>query len=315
MSRNLKDFTRRKGFRSMDRLLSEEDGTARLMSDFQIARRAGEVIQPVVKPFRLVLDFSQGHTRYEDHTLVLLAQNAAQLNRLRQLVPRMLAALAVKGLPVTDIDIRIAPPAEPEPEPIPPAPPREHSIAASARLRARLEDFHDPELRATLARLADAIAPRPEERAGQLRSEFDEAGNDARRLLEALARLEDHLPEAPDPRLVPTEEDARLKPELTGVRDRLLSKLTRRVAFEDRLGRLRKRAGDELLAAESARFQLGFDVEGEAGLEPGLGSGTPEPSEEDIARLEHDYLALKARLFDLRSEVKALESALDASAH
>ena len=63
MSRNLKDFTRRKGFRSMDRLLSEEDGTARLMSDFQIARRAGEVIQPVVKPFRLVLDLYQGPPR------------------------------------------------------------------------------------------------------------------------------------------------------------------------------------------------------------------------------------------------------------
>ncbi len=110
---------------------------------------------------------------------------------------------------------------------------------------------------------------------------------------------------------MPTEEDVQHKPELAGVRDRLLSKLTRRVALEDRLGRLRARAGDKLLAAESARFQLGFDFKGDAGSE----SGMPEPSADDVARLERDYLALKARLLDLRNEVEALESALDHSAH
>lgn len=238
-------FERHRGFRTPSGIAeSGSDGTASLVASLELARRAGRIVAPILKPFGMSVDFTEGHARVEDGTLVLLAQNAVQANRIRNLERRLTRALAAEGLPIFAVACRVLPahaPAEPA-DNGPKGPVRHASMSGAQALRAGLGDVRDPKLRETLARLADVISPRPEE-----------VPPESARLLEALRlRLMTGtlavtsstamLPPAPDPALIPSAGAAAADPGLAGVRHRMSARLEARRALDERLEKLKTRA-------------------------------------------------------------------------
>ena len=94
------DFSRRrkKGFRTLERVAEEgRGGAAPLFLSYDLARRAGKIVAPILRPFGMSLDFPEGHARVENGTLILLTQSAAQANRIRNLSTRLRVALSSAG--------------------------------------------------------------------------------------------------------------------------------------------------------------------------------------------------------------------------
>ena len=96
---------------SLSRLLSGESNDHRRFSFFQEyarSREAAAVIGPLLKAWRIAIDFSDPkHCRLQGKKLILTVRDAGQENRLRQLTTRMKKALDQKGIEVDVIDIHL----------------------------------------------------------------------------------------------------------------------------------------------------------------------------------------------------------------
>ncbi|MDY5200716.1 MAG: hypothetical protein SPH18_01700, partial [Sutterella parvirubra] len=141
---------RKKGFRTLERVAEEgRDGTASLFHSFDLARRAGKIVAPILRPFGMSLDFTEGHARVENGTLILLTQSAAQANRIRNLSTRLRVALSNDGLPIYAVECRVLPQHAKEEAPEEPAGPARHpSRTGAAALMALAGDVKDEARRA-----------------------------------------------------------------------------------------------------------------------------------------------------------------------
>ena len=218
------DFIRRRlGRQTIDACLAHEE-LRPLMASYELSKRAGAVAAHVLRPFRMNIDFTDpAYCRIEGHALVLLAENAVQQNRIRQLTPRLAAAAAATGLPVTEVDARIIP-KRPAPQPGVQLPriERRPSAVGAAAISSILGDIEDPALRATMERLRDVIKPGEsnrrrllEERLGR---ESIELSTERMRLTTLVADLTHGI----DAVIIPTEEEARDYPRLEAERTRKL---------------------------------------------------------------------------------------------
>lgn len=241
---------RRRGAQPLEKCLTRNADNRSLMDAYALAQRAGAVIAPTLKRFHIAIDFSDpANCRTEDHQLVLLVNSALQENRIRQLIPRLRADLAARGLPLTDVIVRIM--AKPVDKPyvlnLATCDPRPASETGAAAIDGILPDIQDEALRATMVRLRDALSPDP----ARQRSFLEERlGREALSLAaERLAteRLIADLRygiEAARP-YIPSETDAKDYPRLEAERTR---KLCEQTAREDRL-----RLAESRLAAIDAR--------------------------------------------------------------
>lgn len=260
------DFSRRrkKGFRTLERVAEEgRGGAAPLFLSYDLARRAGKIVAPILRPFGMSLDFTEGHARVENGTLILLTQSAAQANRIRNLSTRLRVALSNDGLPIYAIECRVLPQHAKEEAPEESAGPARHpSRTGAAALMALAGDVKDEALRETLTRLAKTVAPRPEERVPEALRRMERLHTRFMRGVYAVRQAREHLPAAPDPDLVPDEASAAKDEGLAGVRTRMLARIAARREKEDACAALD--AESSLLDARMSAFALPDDVDPEA---------------------------------------------------
>ena len=224
------DFTaRRTRAQSFEECLLRDDEGRRLLSDFELAQRAGRAVAPLLKAFHFAIDFTDpAHCRIDGETLVFLVSSADQENRLRQLQRRLRAALATAGLPLTDIDVRIIPKGVgagyrleiPRCE-------RPASASGAAALDREIEQIEDPELKETLARLRDTIAPATLEGTSLLEEKLAHESLALAERRRELTILEGDLSYGIDAASLPTDEEVAELPPLAAVRERLLQKVAR----------------------------------------------------------------------------------------
>lgn len=194
------------------------------MASYELSKRAGAVAAHVLRPFRMNIDFTDpAYCRVEGHTLVLLAENAVQQNRIRQLTPRLAAAAAAAGLPVTEVDARIIP-RRPAPQSGVPVPriERAPSAVGAAAITSILGDIEDPALRATMQRLRDVITPGENNRRRLLEERLGRESIELSTERMRLATLVSDLTHGIDAAIIPTEEEARDYPRLEAERARKL---------------------------------------------------------------------------------------------
>ena len=214
------DFIRRRiGRQTIDSCLARDE-LQPLMASYALSKRAGAVAAHVLRPFRMSIDFTDpAYCRVEGHTLVLLAESAVQQNRIRQLTPRLAAAAAAAGLPVTAVDARIIP-KRPAPQAGVPIPriERAPSAVGAAAISGILDDIEDPALKAT--------------------RESIDLSTERMRLTTLVADLTHGINAA----IIPTEEEARDYPRLEAERERKLELLAeqkdRRLVAVHRLERI-----------------------------------------------------------------------------
>ncbi len=246
---------RRRGLRTFFKTLGDGRRTHGLMAQYDLAVRAGKALQHAAAEARLALDFSEGRRcRIEGETLVLLVDNAVQHNRLKNMRTRLLAAIMTKGLPITNIKIRLrAPkPAEAEPRPAEPDPVcRRPSIAGAAALRRAASEAVAKDMREALAALASLVGPTAEEAPIVLQTTISEEGKRIAAGLQSVEELLPRLPQAPDERLIPSEADAEKDAALAAVRERMLARLNVRRSCEAPLAQARS-----TLKALAARIAL-----------------------------------------------------------
>ena len=145
---------------SLSRLLSGESNDHRRFSFFQEyarSREAAAVIGPLLKAWRIAIDFSDPkHCRLQGKKLILTVRDAGQENRLRQLTTRMKKALDQKGIEVDVIDIHLVPVPFALPK-LPPAPlvERRETLEGAFSVARCADRVDDPALKATLKRLED----------------------------------------------------------------------------------------------------------------------------------------------------------------
>ncbi len=218
------DFIRRRlGRLTIDACLAHEE-LRPLMASYELSKRAGAVAAHVLRPFRMNIDFTDpAYCRVEGHTLVLLAENAVQQNRIRQLTPRLAAAAAAAGLPVTEVDARIIP-RRPAPQSGVPVPriERAPSAVGAAAITSILGDIEDPALRATMQRLRDVITPGENNRRRLLEERLGRESIELSTERMRLATLVSDLTHGIDAAIIPTEEEARDYPRLEAERARKL---------------------------------------------------------------------------------------------
>lgn len=155
------DFiVRRTGAQMLNTCLGRDEMQP-LMSEYALAKRAGSIVGNVLRPFRMNIDFQDpAYCRIHGHTLMILVENAGQQNRVRQLTPRLCAAVASGGLPITEVDVRII-----AKQPLPslnlalPTSPRHPSAVGAAAITHMLDEIEDPSLKETMTRLRDALTP------------------------------------------------------------------------------------------------------------------------------------------------------------
>ena len=155
------DFiVRRIGAQTLNTCLGRDEMQP-LMSEYALAKRAGSIVGNVLRPFRMNIDFQDpAYCRIHGHTLTILVENAGQQNRVRQLTPRLCAAVAAGGLPITEVEVRII-----AKQPLPnlnlalPTTPRQPSAMGAAAITNVLNEIEDPSLKETMARLRDALTP------------------------------------------------------------------------------------------------------------------------------------------------------------
>lgn len=154
---------------------------------------------------------------------MLLAENAVQQNRIRQLTPRLAAAAAAAGLPVTEVDARIIP-RRPAPQSGVPVPriERRPQPSAAAAITSILGDIEDPALRATMQRLRDVITPGENNRRRLLEERLGRESIELSTERMRLATLVSDLTHGIDAAIIPTEEEARDYPRLEAERARKL---------------------------------------------------------------------------------------------
>ena len=231
---------------SLSRLLSGESNDHRRFSFFQEyarSREAAAVIGPLLKAWRIAIDFSDPkHCRLQGKKLILTVRDAGQENRLRQLTTRMKKALDQKGIEVFALPK------------LPPAPlvERRETLEGAFSVARCADRVDDPALKATLKRLEEILTPKTGydealraqiERETQRRSEQIE---NVRRLQSEQSALE-HLTF-----LCPSAEDAAKNPDFAPIRARMLAKIhilrTREAELENLLAKLQERFGTLLKA-------------------------------------------------------------------
>lgn len=195
-----------------------------LMADYALAKRAGAIVATQLRPFRMNINFQDpSRCRIDGRRLVLLVDNAAQQNRIRQLTPRLCAAVATGGLPITSVDIRILPKHIEPPFGVPlPCSPRLPSAVGAAAIDRILDDFEDPALKAVMTRLRDALKPKSDARRQSLEEQF---GKESLELAFERARqvtLIDDLTHGLHAQLIPSEKEAEGYPRLEAERARKL---------------------------------------------------------------------------------------------
>lgn len=155
---------------------------------------------------------------------MLLAESAVQQNRIRQLTPRLAAAAAAAGLPVTAVDARIIP-KRPAPQAGVPIPriERAPSAVGAAAISGILDDIEDPALKATMERLRNVIKPGEENRRRLLEERLGRESIDLSTERMRLTTLVADLTHGINAAIIPTEEEARDYPRLEAERERKLS--------------------------------------------------------------------------------------------
>ena len=238
------DFIRRRiGRQTIDSCLARDE-LQPLMASYALSKRAGAVAAHVLRPFRMSIDFTDpAYCRVEGHTLVLLAESAVQQNRIRQLTPRLAAAAAAAGLPVTAVDARIIP-KRPAPQAGVPIPriERAPSAVGAAAISGILDDIEDPALKATMERLRNVIKPGEENRRRLLEERLGRESIDLSTERMRLTTLVADLTHGINAAIIPTEEEARDYPRLEAERERKLELLAeqkdRRLVAVHRLERI-----------------------------------------------------------------------------
>ena len=238
------DFIRRRiGRQTIDSCLARDE-LQPLMASYALSKRAGAVAAHVLRPFRMSIDFTDpAYCRVEGHTLVLLAESAVQQNRIRQLTPRLAAAAAAAGLPVTAVDARIIP-KRPAPQAGVPIPriERAPSAVGAAANSGILDDIEDPALKATMERLRNVIKPGEENRRRLLEERLGRESIDLSTERMRLTTLVADLTHGINAAIIPTEEEARDYPRLEAERERKLELLAeqkdRRLVAVHRLERI-----------------------------------------------------------------------------
>lgn len=242
---------------SLSRLLSGDSNNHRRFAFFQEyarSREAAAVIGPLLKAWRIAIDFSDPkHCRLQGRKLILTVRDAGQENRLRQLTTRMKKALDQKGIEVDVIDIHLVPVPFSLPN-LPPAPlvERRETLEGAFSVARCADRVDDPALKATLRKLEEILTPKTGydealraqiERETQRRSE--QIAN-VRRLRSEQSSLE-HLRF-----LCPSAEDAAKNPDFAPIRARMLAKIhilrTREAELEKLLVKLQERFGALLQA-------------------------------------------------------------------
>ena len=290
---------KRRGFRSPERSLAQGARTEDLLEEYALARRAGAAVMPVVRAMRLPLDFSGGRgVRIENQKVVLITDSAAQLSRLRNLSTRLLDRLVAAGVPVLGVEFRLRGRKRAEEEAAAPEPVRSPSLIGSARLAAAAKDLHSQALREQILALSRMLAPEPGELPLAVLSALDSQKRRLEELRRRAARLEERLPEAPDPMIVPTEAEAQALPELAGVRRRQLARIERRRDAADAVDAARR----ECTAAEPELGRL---------LEAALEAQTAPDQTERFDALGAETVALSQRISEGMHRLDEAEAALE----
>lgn len=165
-----------------------------LSEQIELSKLAGQVIARITRPFRFSLDFANGRCRIDGDVLVILADEAMQLNRLKQLKPRMLAGLVSSGIPVSDVQFRILPSGRTEPEVYAPPPIEEDSSSLFASWEIEQAARRMPEkIRGNFLKIARSLRPADSELRDHMTSRLDaearglaEAASEVRRTLDAV---------------------------------------------------------------------------------------------------------------------------------
>lgn len=239
---------RNRGFRSPEKSLAASSATAALVAEYDVARKAGQAVMPVILFSRLPLDFTSGRgVRYDGAgTLTLIVDSALQQNRLRNLSERLLESLISAGLPILAVDFHIRgsrsqPPAQAPSEHV-----RTPSIIAAAELRDSARTLSNAELREQILALAKVLDPLPEELPLAVSTALESTAERLAKLLERAKRLREQLPKAPDPQLIPDEAAAAADPELAALRRRMRARLARRTIAETETAQTAAAARKEL---------------------------------------------------------------------
>lgn len=310
-----RDFElRRRGFRSPRKSLEQGAGSESLVESYEIARRAGRAVAPVVKAMGLPLDYSTARgVRFEEGGIVLIADSAAQLARLRNMERRLLERLVAEGVPVTGLSFRLRARKAAQEQAEAPVPVRSPSIIAAAELREAASRLISPELREQILALARMMTPSPGEMPLAVLSALDAQDERLARLASEADALEAALPPAPDPKLLPSEANARESEAIADLRARMLARIERRAAGEAALRGARAllgKAGSELAAmkARAVPQAPGGEAfeEAEADRSDALEAAARDC---DINGLAEETIAFSRRVSEA---LKAVESARDA---
>lgn len=98
-------------------VLRSSPEAARLLARWEASRRAARVIAPVCRSLASGFDpLLPGQAELRDAVLWLTASSTAQAAKLRQATPRVLSALAVEGIQVYEVRVRVQPGATGYPE-------------------------------------------------------------------------------------------------------------------------------------------------------------------------------------------------------
>lgn len=101
----------------LSRVLRDAPEAARLLARWEASRRAARVIAPVCRSLASGFDpLVPGQAELRDAMLWLTATSTAQAAKLRQATPRLLSALAVEGIQVYEVRVRVQPGATGYPE-------------------------------------------------------------------------------------------------------------------------------------------------------------------------------------------------------
>ena len=314
---------KRRGFRSPERSLAQGTRTEDLIEEYALACRAGAAVMPVVRAMRLPLDFSGGRgVRIEKQKVVLITDSAAQLSRLRNLSTRLLDRLVAAGVPVLGVEFRLRGRRLRVEETPPPEPVRSPSLIGSARLAAAAKDLHSKALKEQILALSRMLAPEPGELPLAVLSALDSQKRRLEELDRRAAQLEEKLPGAPDPMIVPTEAEAEAVPELAGVRARQLARIARRRDAADAVEAARQEsaaAGPELARLLEAALEAQTATDQTERFEA-LGAETVALSQrisEGMRRLDEAQAALERRMRTERlaeADAEAREEVISAAA-
>ncbi len=95
---------------SLSSVLRSAPEAARLLARWEASQRAARVIAPVCRALASGFDpLAPGRCELREALLLLTATSTAQAAKLRQATPRGLSALAVEGIQIIDVRVRVQP--------------------------------------------------------------------------------------------------------------------------------------------------------------------------------------------------------------